>query len=115
VSQTAEVATGGFGNEVVMKLIETLNLVSKPPCSNNNPLKVVLAYRFTPLRLQTLPLAELQQRFPGRRVEIKTGHYDDIAWTLSGLRDSQPVEAVEHLLSFAATLHHLKNRIPAAG
>lgn len=113
-SQTAEVATGDFGDEVVMKLIETLNLVSKTPCSNQKPLKAGLACGFTPLRLQTLPHAELQQHFPGRRVEIKTSHYEDITGTLGGLRDSHLVEAVEHLLSFKATLLHLENRMPAA-
>jgi FkbH-like protein len=77
-----------------MKLIDALKIISKKSPPNGKPLKASLACGFTPLHLQTLLHAELQLRFPDRQVEIKTGLYGDIVGTLSGLRDSQQVDAV---------------------
>ncbi len=77
-----------------MKLIDALKIVSKKPRPDGKPLKAALVCGFTPLHLQTLLHAELQLRFPDRQVEIKTGLYGDILGTLSGLRDSQQVDAV---------------------
>src|SRR5262245_14731141 len=77
-----------------MKLIDALKIVSKKPRLDGNSLNAALVCGFTPLHLQTLLHAELQLHFPDRQVEIKTGLHGDIVGTLSGLRDSQQVDAV---------------------
>jgi FkbH-like protein len=47
-----------------------------------HPFSVTLACGFTPLHVQTFLAAHLQSALPGRRVEIKTGLYGDLAGTL---------------------------------
>jgi FkbH-like protein len=49
---------------------------------------VVLACGFTPLHLETLLAAHLQQSLPGRRVTVSTGLYGDIPGGLGAQRDS---------------------------
>jgi FkbH-like protein len=94
VSELAGLRKSGLDDQVTMKLIDALKIVSKESRPDGKPLKVALVCGFTPLHLQTLLHAELQLHFPDRRVEIKTGLYGDIVGTLSGLRASQHVDAV---------------------
>jgi FkbH-like protein len=51
----------------------------------SKPFPVTLACGFTPLHLCTFLGAHMQQRLPGRRVEISSGLYGDVAGTLESL------------------------------
>src|SRR5579871_2911563 len=66
-----------------MKLLEALEVLRNAPMVEAEALPVCLVCGFTPLHLQTLIAAHLQQRFPHRRVRIETGLYGDC---LAGLK-----------------------------
>ena len=64
-----------------MKLTEALKLLQE--VSPQNPSHdVLLACGFTPLHVQTFLAAHARQRLPGKRVQVRTGLYGDLAGTL---------------------------------
>jgi FkbH-like protein len=65
-----------------MKLMEALDIVKSGRAGREDPLAVLLACGFEPLHLGTFLAAHLQQRFPGRPVQLATGLYGDLAGTL---------------------------------
>ena len=64
-----------------MKLTEALR-IRQGAAGVPNSFQVALACGFTPLHLETFLAAHLQQALPGRRVEVATGLYGDLAGTL---------------------------------
>jgi FkbH-like protein len=71
-----------------MKLAEALSVLRSASAANE-PYPVLLACGFTPLHLQTYLAAHLQKWLTGRKIEISTGLYDDLAGTLEGLAESR--------------------------
>ena len=70
-----------------MKITEALKTLQS--ASKEAPeYRLFLACGFTPLHLQTLLTAHLQQRLPGRRVAAQTGLFGDLAGTLESLGTS---------------------------
>jgi FkbH-like protein len=82
-----------------MKLLEALEIISKRPEPGSEVRKVHLVCGFTPLHLQTFLTAELQLRFPERRVEVSIGQYGDIAGSLERL-DHEQLEGVVVVLEW---------------
>ncbi len=60
-----------------MRLIEALEIVHAARPEGVEVMKIFLACGFTPLHLQTLVMARLQQRFNQREVRVETGIYGD--------------------------------------
>jgi FkbH-like protein len=69
-----------------MRITDALKIVNGAP-KDAKPFEVTLACGFTPLHLQTLLAAHLQQALPDRRVTISTGLYGDLAGTIEGLKE----------------------------
>jgi len=65
-----------------MKLIEALDIVKTGQGGPDERLTVLLACGFEPLHLGTFLAAHVQQRFPKRPVQLRTGLYGDLAGTL---------------------------------
>jgi FkbH-like protein len=65
-----------------VKLIDALAILREAPAAGDEPLPVLLACGFEPLHLRTFLAAHLQKRFPGRRLDVATGLYGDLAGTL---------------------------------
>jgi len=82
-----------------MKLAEALRIVSHGPEPEAPVLTVALICGFTPLHLQSFLQAELQLRFPERRIEINHGTYGDIPGSLQAL-DVTGIEAVALVLEW---------------
>ena len=82
-----------------MKLAEALRIVSNGPEPEAPVLTVALICGFTPLHLQSFLQAELQLRFPERRIEINHGTYGDIPGSLQAL-DVTGIEAVALVLEW---------------
>ena len=70
-----------------MKITEALKVRQRAPRDGVRH-DVILACGFTPLHMETLLGAHLQQRLPDRRVTISTGLYGDIAGTLESLENT---------------------------
>ncbi len=64
-----------------MKLAEALSIIRKSP-EDGLDFNVLLACGFTPLHLGNYLAAHLQKAMPARKVNVKTGLYDDVAGTL---------------------------------
>ncbi len=74
-----------------MKLSEALLILRQAPSDESaEPLQAFLACGFTPLHFQTLLAAELQIRFPQRRVQIETGLYGNLIGNVNGIAIRRP-------------------------
>jgi FkbH-like protein len=82
-----------------MKLVEALRIVAKDPEPHAQVLNVALVCGFTPLHVRSFLHAELQLRFPDRRVVVSTGTYGDIPGSLQALTDTE-AEAVAVVLEW---------------
>jgi FkbH-like protein len=82
-----------------MKLLEALEIIRKGPDHDSDPLNISLVCGFTSLHLRTFLHAELQTRFPNRRVTISTGAYGDIAGSLKQI-DRSAAEAIAFVLEW---------------
>jgi FkbH-like protein len=76
-----------------LKITEALKILQNAP-AGAEAFPVQLACGFTPLHLQTFLAAHLQNAFPGRRVQILTGLYGDLAGTLEQLPGGEAQAAV---------------------
>jgi len=76
-----------------MKLIEALEILRRAP-SQSDPFVVSLACSFTPLHLQTMLAAEVQLRYPDRKVSVRTGLYGDLPGNLARAAESEGDAAV---------------------
>jgi FkbH-like protein len=82
-----------------VKLAEAFELLQAAP--TEGPLfSVALACGFTPLHLQTFLTAHLSSALPGRRVEVRTGLFGDLAGTLERMSGSE-VAAVAIAIEWA--------------
>src|SRR5262245_29443031 len=82
-----------------MKLVEALKIISKNPEPSAQVLNVALICGFTPLHLRSFLHADLQLRFPERRIAVSTGTYGDIAGSLQTLPGAD-IEAVAVVLEW---------------
>jgi FkbH-like protein len=73
-----------------VNLIEALEILKRPLPDDARPVSVLLACGFTPLHLQTFLAAQLRQRLPNCRVELKTGLFGDLAGNIERLDDASP-------------------------
>lgn len=76
-----------------MTLTEALTILQRQP-ADGKPFEVWLACGHTPLYLEKLLAAEIQQHAPERRVVVRTGLFGDLAGTLESLRDGTEAQAV---------------------
>ncbi len=91
-----------------MKLGEALHILHQAPSDESaDPLPAFLACGFTPLHFQTLLAAELQTRFPQRRVQIETGLYGDLVGSVNRIAIRRP--------SFAAIIIEWPDLDPRLG
>ncbi|MBV8400834.1 MAG: hypothetical protein JOZ17_19180, partial [Acetobacteraceae bacterium] len=67
-----------------MKLADALRIRQRVS-PDSEPFNVVFACGFTPLHMETMLAAHVQQRLSSRKVAIRTGLYGDI---VSGLQDA---------------------------
>jgi FkbH-like protein len=72
-----------------VKISEALKVLQSAP-REGDAFEAALVCGFTPLHLETLLGARLQQRLPGRRVTISKGLYGDVAGALESLRGAGP-------------------------
>ncbi len=72
-----------------MKISEALKVLQSAP-RGGEPFEAALVCGFTPLHLETLLGARLQQRLSGRRIVIAKGLFGDTAGTLESLRGARP-------------------------
>ncbi|MQF67152.1 HAD-IIIC family phosphatase [SAR202 cluster bacterium AD-802-F09_MRT_200m] len=73
-----------------MKLIEALQILQKDWPSNGEAMAVFLACGCTPLHLETFLTAQLQTRYPGKRIIVKQGLYGDIIGNLERMPAEEP-------------------------
>jgi FkbH-like protein len=91
-------------------ITEALKVLQKA-AKDAAPFELVLACGFTPLHLKTLTAAHLQQQIPGRRVQIDTGLYGDLAGTLEGLATKGPAENSPHAAALVIEWPDLDSRL----
>ncbi|MSV27250.1 MAG: HAD-IIIC family phosphatase [Bryobacterales bacterium] len=72
-----------------MKISEALKVLQSVP-REGEPFEAALVCGFTPLHLETLLGARLQQRLSGRRIAVAKGLFGDTAGTLESLRGARP-------------------------
>jgi FkbH-like protein len=71
-----------------MRLSEALNIVRQAATVDGKPFTVSLCTGFTPLHLRTFLAAHLQGALSGRKVEIETGIFGDLAGTLERVSEA---------------------------
>ncbi len=75
-----------------MKLLEAFEILRRPFVPEAPVVRVGLACGFTPLHLQTFLAARLRSAWPGKNVQLESGHFGDMAGNI--VRLSQRADAL---------------------